>query len=325
MKKKFLALLSFAMVFLTACSAFTLEGGMTRDEFYAQDTNQGATQAGVSEVIKTPEEIKIGLSLSTLNNPFFVSIQDGVSEIASEQGSEVISVDAQDDSAKQQNDVNDLIQQGVDILLINPVDSAAIVPAVQSANAAGIPVVTLDRASEGGEVVTLVASDNVTGGEMAAEYIIELAGENANVVQLEGVPGASATNERGEGFENIANTSLNVLDSQTANFNRAEGLSVMEDILQSNEGIQGVFAQNDEMALGAIEAITAAGLLDDIVVVGFDGTDDGIDSVNSGKLAATIAQQPKEMGRIAVDTIYAYFRGEQLPTLVSSPLELIGQ
>ena len=156
----------------------------------------GADEAGVENM--KPAEITVGLSVSTLSNPFFVSLEEGVNTLATENGTQVISVDAQDDSAKQSNDMDDLIQQGVDVLLINPVDSAAITPGVEAANNAGIPVIMVDRATDAGEYVTLVASDNVAGGEMAAQYIVDQVGENASTLQLEGVPDASATNERGE-------------------------------------------------------------------------------------------------------------------------------
>lgn len=281
----------------------------------------GADEAVVENL--EPAEITVGLSVSTLSNPFFVSLEEGVNTLATENGTQVISVDAQDDSAKQSNDVDDLIQQGVDVLLINPVDSAAITPAVEAANSAGIPVIMVDRATDAGEYVTLVASDNVAGGEMAAQYIVDNVGENANTLQLEGVPGASATNERGEGFMNVAETSLNVLDSQTANFDRAQGLTVMENMLQGNSGVQAVFAQNDEMALGAIEAIEGAGLSNQITVVSFDGTEGGIKAVEDGSLAATIAQQPDEMGRLALQAAYDFYAGQEIPVKIDSPLELV--
>lgn len=155
--KKMVGLATAAVLFLAGCGAATLEG-------------ENTTESGPVEEKET-SELVVGVSISTLNNPFFVSLEQGITDLADEQGTKVKSVDAQDDTAKQTNDVDDLIQQGVDILLINPVDSAAITPAVESANAAGIPVITIDRSSDGGEVVTLVASDNVEGGEMAAEYI----------------------------------------------------------------------------------------------------------------------------------------------------------
>ena len=286
MKKVILTFLLPILLLVGCAPAFSLEA-------------PGRTNEAVVENME-PAEITVGLSVSTLSNPFFESLEEGANTLATENGTQVISVDVQDDSAKQSNDVDDLIQQGVDVLLINPVDSAAITPAVEAANSAGIPVIMVDRATDAGKYVTLVASDNVAGGEMAAQYIVDQVGENASTLQLEGVLGASATNERGEGFMNVAETSLNVLDSQTANFDRAEGLTVMENMLQGNSDVQAVFAQNDEMALGAIEAIQGAGLSNQITGVSFDGTEGGIKAVEDGSLAATIAQQLDEMGRLAL-------------------------
>lgn len=307
--KKLFSVVAAAGMFLAGCGAATLDG-------------DNAGEAGPVEE-KDASELVIGVSISTLNNPFFISLDEGIKELADEQGTQVKSVDAQNDTAKQTNDIDDLIQQNVDILLINPVDSSAIAPAVESANAAGIPVITIDRSSDGGEIVTLVASDNVEGGEIAAKYITEISGDDAKTIQLEGVPGASAARERGQGFMNVAEETLNLLDSQTANFDRAEGLTVMENMLQANPEIQAVFAQNDEMALGAIEAVESAGLSGEVQIVGFDGTEDGMKAVEEGTLSATVAQQPKEMGRLAMQAAYDYFAGETIPDYIASPLELI--
>jgi len=309
MKKLFAVLIATLLLVAGCAPAFSLEAPGNVEE------------TSVSE--KKPEEITVGLSLSTLSNPFFVSLEEGVTKLADENGTKVVTVDAQDDSAKQSNDINDLIQQNVDVLLINPVDSAAISPAVEAANSANIPVILVDRTSDSGEVVTLVASDNVAGGEMAAQYIVDTVGEGATTIQLEGVPGASATNERGQGFMNVAEKSLNVVDSQTANFDRAEGLTVMENMLQGNADIKAVFAQNDEMGLGAIEAIKGAGLEDQITVVSFDGTEGGLKAIEDGSLAATVAQQPDKMGRLALQAAYDYFAGEDIPEKIDSPLELV--
>lgn len=149
------------------------------------------------------DDIKIGLSISTLDNPFFVTLRDGAEAAAEKEDFEVISSDAQDDSSTQLDDVEDMIQQDIDILLINPADSDAVVSAIELANDEDIPVITVDRESEGGDVVTHIASDNVEGGEMAAEYIDEELDGEGNLVELEGVSGASATRERGEGFHNV--------------------------------------------------------------------------------------------------------------------------
>ncbi|WP_166000063.1 ribose ABC transporter substrate-binding protein RbsB [Bacillus sp. Cs-700] len=267
------------------------------------------------------EDIKIGLSVSTLNNPFFVSMKDGVEAEAKEQGMDIVVVDAQNDAAKQISDVEDLIQQGVDVLLINPTDSAAISTAVQSANSLGIPVVTLDRSAEKGDVATLVSSDNEKGGEMAGEFLVEQLGEGAKIAELEGVPGASATRERGKGFHNIADEKLDVVAKQTANFDRTEGLNTMENLLQGNPDIEAVFAHNDEMALGALQAIQSSGK--DILVVGFDGNEDAINSIQDGKLSATVAQQPDQIGSLAVQAGVDVLKGNEVDETIPVPLKLV--
>ncbi|MFB5676024.1 ribose ABC transporter substrate-binding protein RbsB [Paenibacillus terreus] len=266
-------------------------------------------------------QVKIGLSVSTLNNPFFVSLKDGVVSEAAKLGMQVIVVDAQNDSAKQTNDVDDLIQQGVNVLLINPADSAAISTVVQSANSIGIPVITLDRSADKGEVAALVASDNVKGGRMAAQYIVDQVGEGAKVIELEGVPGASATRERGKGFHEIADKQLNVVAKQAADFDRSKGLNVMENLLQGNPDVQAVFAHNDEMALGAIEAIQSSGK--DIPVIGFDGNDDAIKSIQEGKLTATVAQQPELIGQLSVQAARDVLDGKKIAKSIPAELKLV--
>jgi ribose transport system substrate-binding protein len=266
-------------------------------------------------------DVKIGLSVSTLDNPFFVSLKEGVLKEAKSKNMEVITVDAQDDTAKQINDIEDLIQQGVDILLINPTDSSAVSTAVQSANHIGIPVITLDRTADQGEVASFIASDNIEGGKMAAEFIIDQLGKDAKVVELQGTPGASAARERGQGFRSVADQNLNVIARQTANFDRTQGLNVMENLLQGHKEIDAVFAQNDEMALGAIEAINSSGR--DILVVGFDGNEDAIKAVQDGRLGATIAQQPELIGKEAVVAASKILKGEKVDKTISVPLKLV--
>ena len=277
---------------------------------------------GVDNSSKKEGEMTIGLSVSTLNNPFFVTLSEGAKKKAAELDADMTVVDAQDNASKQASDIEDLIQQNVDLILINPVDSSAVAASVQSANAAGIPVITVDRASEGGEVVSHIASDNGAGGVLAGEYMVELIGEGAKVAELEGVAGSSAARDRGQGFNEAAAVGkLQVVAKQTANFNRSEGLTVMENILQGNPDIVAVFAHNDEMALGALEAITALGK--DVKVIGFDATDDAVAAVKAGTLAATVAQKPDVIGVKAVETAIAYLNGEKVEASVPVELELI--
>lgn len=274
----------------------------------------GSDDAGKDEKV-------IGLSISTLNNPFFVDLKDGAQKAADELGYKLVVVDAQNDPGKQVSDVEDLVQMGVDFILINPADSAAVVTAVEAANKANIPVITVDRGSEGGKVVTHIASDNVAGGRMAGEYVSELLGGSGKLVELEGIPGTSAARDRGQGFNEVVNetSGLNVVSRQPADFDRAKGLTVMENILQAQPDIDAVFAHNDEMALGALEAIEASKR--DIIVVGFDATADAVKAVEDGRLAATVAQQPILMGELAVKTADKVLKGENVESFI--PVELM--
>jgi ribose transport system substrate-binding protein len=274
-----------------------------------------------------PTEKSLGLVLSTLNNPFFVTLRDGAQKAADAAGTKLIIVDAQDDSAKMTAGIEDLITKKVSAILINPTDSDAVVPAIQKANDSGIPVFTVDRGSNGGTVVSHIASDNVAGGSMAAEFLCNAIGGQGNVVELQGVAGTSAARDRGQGFNDYMTAScqgVTIVAQQTANFNRDEGLTVFENILQAQPDIAGVFAHNDEMILGAIQAAEAANRTG-IVFVGFDAIDDAVQAVKDGKLAATVAQQPAEMGRLAVETALKSLNGEKVEASIPVPLSLITQ
>ena len=273
---------------------------------------------------KDDGEIHIGLAVSTQNNPFFVTLKEGAEAKADELGVELTVVDAQDDAATQLSSIEDLIQQDIDVLVVNPTDSEAVVSAIETANDAGIPVVTVDRSADGGEVVAHVASDNVDGGEMAGNFIVEQLGGEGNVVELEGIPGSSAARERGEGFHNIVDeeSGIEVVAQQPADFERSEGLTVMENIIQSNSDFDAVFAHNDEMALGALEALEAAGM-EDVIVVGFDATDDAVAAVEAGTLDATVAQQPAIIGEQGIEVAVSIANGEEVEEFLPVELDLI--
>jgi ribose transport system substrate-binding protein len=273
---------------------------------------------------KKDDTLKIGLSVSTLNNPFFVSLKEGAEKEAKAQGNEIIVVDAQNDSAKQVSDIEDLIQKGVDVLIINPTDSDAVTSAIESANKAEIPVITVDRSANGGEVVSHIASDNIAGGKLAGDFILEKLGKKGKIVELEGIPGSSAARERGEGFHKSVDSveGIQVVAKQAADFDRAKGLTVMENILQANKDIQAVFAHNDEMALGALQALEAAGLKD-VIVVGFDATDDAVKAVTDKKMAATVAQKPEDIGQIGVATALKVFNKESVEKFIPVSLNLV--
>ena len=265
---------------------------------------------------------RIGLVVSTQNNPFFVTLKEGAVQKANELGYELIVLDSQNDPSKELGNVEDLLVKGVDVLLINPTDSDAVVSSVRAANRSKIPVVTLDRAANGGKVVSHVASDNVLGGEVAGNYIVEKLGGKGKVVELEGIPGTTAARDRGEGFNKAIAGKLEVVAKQSADFDRTKGLTVMENILQAQPEINAVFAHNDEMALGALKAIEASGRKN-IVVVGFDATDDAVAAVKDGKLSATVAQKPAEIGAIGVEVADKIIKKEAVQENVPVALELI--
>ena len=268
---------------------------------------------------------KIGLIVSTLNNPFFVDLKTGIENQAKKLGYDVVVLDSQNDPAKEVSNMEDISVKDVDVVLLNPVDSDSAIASVMVANNLDLPVITVDRAANGGEVVSHVASDNAEGGKMAAQYLINQLGDNANIVELEGIAGSSATRDRGAGFDNeIENSNLNIITKQSADFDRTKGLSVMENIIQSKGDIDAVFAQNDEMALGALKALQDANM-DNVLVVGFDATDDAVASVDKGEMSATIAQQPILIGETAVNLAYRFLSGQTVEAFAPVELKLISK
>ncbi|MET7522494.1 ABC transporter permease/substrate-binding protein [Streptomyces sp. 900116325] len=267
---------------------------------------------------------KVGMSLSTLNNPFFVQMKAGAQAEAKDAGIDLTVTDAQNDASQQANQLQNFTGAGMQSIIVNPVDSDAVGPAVRAANKADIPVVAADRGVNKAETATLVASDNVAGGRLAAKALADKLGGKGDIVVLQGTAGTSASRERGKGFtEGLkAYPGIKVVASQPADFDRTKGLDVMTNLLQSHPRITGVFAENDEMALGAVKALgSKAGKSVD--VVGFDGTPDGLKAVAAGTLYASVAQQPKELGKIAVQNAVEAARGKQVDSTVKVPVKVV--
>ncbi|MET9449300.1 ABC transporter permease/substrate-binding protein [Streptomyces cinerochromogenes] len=267
---------------------------------------------------------RMGLSLSTLNNPFFVQIRAGAQAEAEKLGVDLTVTDAQNDASQQANQLQNFTSSGLGAVIVNPVDSDAAGNSVKAADKAGIPVVAVDRGVNHASVDTLVASDNVAGGELAAKTIAEKLGGKGRIVILQGQAGTSAARERAAGFaEGLkAYPGVQVLAQQPADFDRTKGLDVMSNLLQAHPDVQGVIAANDEMALGAIKALgSKAGK--SVQVVGFDGTPDGLTAVKDGTLYASVAQQPSQLGRIAVDNALKAVRGEKVGPTVKVPVKVV--
>ncbi len=271
------------------------------------------------------QKYTLGLALSTLNNPFFVSLRDGAQQEANAEGATLIVADAQNDPARQASQIEDFINRKVSAILLNPTDSNAVVPSVQKANSANIPVITIDRSAAGGKVATYIASDNVAGGKMAADFMCKQINAKGNVVELQGIAGTSAARDRGQGFDSemaAACPNAKIVAKRPADFDRAKGNTVFADILTSQPDIAGVFAQNDEMVLGAIQAADAAKRTG-IAFVGFDGTPDAVAALKAGKLAGDVAQQPTQMGILGVQNAVKVLQGQSVQANIVSPLKLL--
>lgn len=272
----------------------------------------------------TSAKPKLGLSLSTLNNPFFVQIRSGAQAEAKKLGLDLTVTDAQNDASQQANQLQNFTSSNYGAIIVNPVDSDAASNSVKAADKAKIPVIAVDRGVNKAAVDTLVASDNVVGGELAAKTVAKKLGGSGKIVILQGQAGTSAARERAEGFAKglKAYPGIKVLAQQPADFDRTKGLDVMSNLLQAHPDVQGVIAANDEMALGAIKALgSKAGK--SVSVVGFDGTPDGLTAVKQGTLYASVAQQPSQLGKIAVDNALRAAQGKKVETTVKVPVKVV--
>jgi ribose transport system substrate-binding protein len=276
----------------------------------------------------------VALVLKTLNSPFFNDMQRGAQEAATRLGVDLVvqAAEREIDVERQMQIVENLLQTNIKALCLTPSGSKEIVPAVVKANRAGIPVVIVDTKLDpvavqqaGAKIVSFVGSDNYEGGRIAARFIVEQSHGRARVAILEGIPGHDTGDSRLRGFRDGIRDSpgVTIVASQTANWERDQGFNVFQNMLQAHADIDTVFSCNDVMALGAVEAIRAAGKTGSIRVVGFDAIDDARKAIADGTMAASVAQSPSEMGRIAVENALHALRGEPVPPEATVRIELV--
>jgi ribose transport system substrate-binding protein len=276
----------------------------------------------------------IAIVMKTLNNPYFIDMQQGALDAAKKLGVELIiqAAEREVDVEKQMQIVENLIQRKVSALCITPSGSKEIVPAILKANEAKIPVLIIDTrvdpkamAEAGATTVAFIGSDNRDGGRIAGEFIAGQLGGKGSVAILEGIPGHETGDARLTGFHEALEKfkDITIVTSQTANWERDQGFNVFQNILQAHPGVQAVFACNDMMALGAVEAITAAKQQGKIIVVGFDAITDSRAAIMNGEMRASIAQHPEEMGRLAVEYAYQAMKGQRIPSEIPVRIELI--
>jgi ribose transport system substrate-binding protein len=277
---------------------------------------------------------RVALVMKTLNNPFFIDMQRGAEDAAKRLNVDLVvqAAERETDVERQMQIVENLIQARVDALALTPSGSREVVPAVGKANAANIPVVIVDTrldakaaADAGVKTASFVGSDNYRGGQIIGEYLVKASGGHAKVAILEGIPGHETGDSRVRGFRDAIKGApgVAIVASQPANWERDQGFNVFQNMLQAHADIDTVFACNDIMALGAVEAIAAAGRTGKVRVLGFDAIDDARRAIGEGRMDATVAQFPDEMGRSAVETAVKALKGERVPPETSVRIGLV--
>ncbi|MDD4112242.1 MAG: sugar ABC transporter substrate-binding protein [Herbinix sp.] len=259
----------------------------------------------------------IGYTCPTLNNPFFVGMMDGAQLASDEREVKLTMLGGDNDVTKQVAQIEDFISQGVDAIVVQAVDTTGIVTAVEEANEAGIPVFTTAETPTGGDIVCSISFDSYESGYNGGTYIADVLGGEGKVVELVGVLGQETSREKSRGFAEAIEKfdGIEILSSQPAEYDRATAMNIMENWLQTYDQIDAVYAANDEMALGAMQAIEAAGI-NDIFVMGNDGTDEALEAVIAGTLGATNGTPGYIQGYIAIDIAVRYLNGEAVPATI---------
>lgn len=294
------------------------------------DTSSGgsSTAGDQSSSGGSDKKITVGVTFMTLNSPFFEAMQRGVKEEADKQGVTAIISDAQLNAAQQISSVENLIAQKVDVILLNAVDSKAIVPAVEAANKAGIPVICLDVMAEGGTVDSFIASNNKAAGEMGGEFIAEKLGGKGKVVILDGPP-ISSFQDRATGFETALKKykdieivqHINAVENSTTAF-----VNAADNILSAHPDLDAVLAVNDYGSIAVESAVKSAGKDFKVIAVGIDGMEDAIKAITGGDIVAgSVAQQPAEMGRLGIQTAIKLHNGETVDKNIDVPLEMLSK
>ncbi|MDQ3214402.1 MAG: sugar ABC transporter substrate-binding protein [Acidobacteriota bacterium] len=290
----------------------------------------GCNRGGPTEEGAPP---KVAFVMKTLNHPFFLDMQRGAQEAADRERIQLVvqAAEREIDVEKQMQIIENLLQTGLRALVVTPSGSREIASAIVKANRAGVPVIVVDTrvdpkaaADNQLKVASFIGSDNYEGGRLAGEYLAKSTGGKARVAVLEGIPGHETGDSRLRGFRDAVqqHQGMTIVASQPANWERDLGFTVFQNMLQAHRDINALFACSDLMALGAVEAIAASGR-SGIRVVGFDALDDARKMIEAGRMEASVAQSPRDMGRIAVESAARLLRGETVAAEQKVPIALV--
>lgn len=277
---------------------------------------------------------RVAFVMKTLNHPFFLDMQKGAQEAAGKAGIDLVvqAAEREIDVEKQVQIIENLLQTGIRALIVTPSGSREIATAISKANRAGVPIIVVDTrvdpkaaADNRLKIESFIGSDNYEGGRLAGEYLAKASGGKARIAVLEGIPGHETGDSRLRGFRDAVarHPGMTIVASQPANWERDQGFSVFQNMLQAHADIDALFACSDLMALGAVEAIEAAGRTGKIRVVGFDALDDARKAIEAGRMEASMAQSPRDMGRLAVEAAARLLRSEAIPAEQTVPIELV--
>jgi ribose transport system substrate-binding protein len=254
-----------------------------------------------------------------MDNPYWITCTDWAKKAAEMLGVDlvVLAVDVEGDSPKQIAQVEDRVAQGDDAITIAVQDTKALIPAIEEANGAGIPVIAIDKTAEGGQIESVIMTDNISASFEGATWVAEQIGGAGTVLVLEGVPGGQTAEDRRTGAHMALAEYPDIeMISLAADWQTAKGQTVTEDVLTANPDLAGIFASNDMMAMGAVAAINAAGV--DIPVCGYDAIPPAVEMVMDGRLGATVAQFPGKMGFLGVEYAVRVIEGQSVPETVNS-------
>lgn len=272
----------------------------------------------------TPKGKVVGVSLLTKSHPFYQDLEAAMVEQSKKDNIELLIQSAENDLATQTSQVDSFITQGVDAIVVCPVDSASIVGAIRRANAKKIPVFTADISAKGGDVVSHIASDNVAGGRLAGEYMVKLLKGKGNVAVID-FPLVTSVQDRTKGFvEAISKSSIKIVARPSGEGNREKAMHAMDNLLQSHPEVNGVFAINDDTALGVLASLQHVKRTD-IVVVGYDGDAEARKAILSGgSLKADPVQYPKEIGKTTIEMVSRYLKGDKkIPRVIPVKVGII--
>jgi len=273
----------------------------------------------IPAAVSAQEPINMSLLTGTMDNPYWITVTDWAQVAADMMGVNLtlLAVDVEGVATQQVSQMEDRIAQGDDAIVVAVQDTQALIPAIEQANEAGIPVIAVDKGADGGKIESIIMTDNIKAAYDGAKLVAELVGGKGTILVLEGMPGGQTANDRKAGaLKALAEYPDIEVISMPADWQTAKGQSVTEDVLTAHPDLAGIFASNDMMAMGAVPALAAAGV--DIPVCGFDAVPPALEMVADGRLVATVAQFPGKMGFLGIEYAKRVVDGEEVPPTVNS-------